>query len=84
MGDAKPALINVASAIELHDSSSSGDDARDGGESKGDLLALGRAGPKAAAEAALPRGIRNLVPRLDAGEVGDLAGKETEAERRFE
>lgn len=84
LGDAKSALINVASAMEPSDSLNSVDEARGGGESKDNLLALGRDGPEAAAEAALPRGIRIPVPAPDTGEVGARAGKDMEAERRFE
>lgn len=48
------------------------------------MLALNRAEPDAAAEAALPRGMRRPIPGPDAGEVGDFAGKDMDAERKFE
>lgn len=41
-------------------------------------------GPTAAADAALPRGMRSPWPGPDSGEAGDLAGNDTEDERRFE
>ena len=82
VGDAKPALIKVASVMAPKVSSSSGDEARGGGERRGDLLALGRA--KLAVEAARSRGIRRPELGNGIGDDGDFAGKDTEAERRLE
>lgn len=49
-----------------------------------DLNGVERDGPTDAADAARPRGIRSPEPGPDAGETGDLVGKEMEVERRFE
>lgn len=59
-----------------------GESERSGG--RDDLNGTGRDELVAAADAALPRGMRMPVPRPDAGGAGDFVGNDIEADRKFE